>query len=379
MTSGPKFRLSFLNAAIFAVIGLYMPFFPVWLQSRGLDAATIGWILAAPIVARILVTAPLLGLTERGVDPRLLLAVAQGALAAFFLLLLGVEGALAIGIVVVLVAVAQAPLVAAADLLANDAVRADPRLSYAGIRLWGSIGFLACSAGGGALLASAPIDAAMVAMAALACIGALASLAVPASRRDAVPASRSDARMPPALVWLIAAGALIQASHGALYAFGSIAWRAQGFTATAIGALWAVGVIAEIALFWLAGRLASGEGRAIAFILLGGAGAAIRFAGLAVEPGLAATFALQMLHGLSFGATHLGMMAALAALSPAGGRGRAQGALGAATALGMALATVASGRIFPEAGPLVFLAMVPLALAGAGCALRGRAAARGPV
>ncbi|TVR09129.1 MAG: MFS transporter [Salinarimonadaceae bacterium] len=372
MTVGPRFRLSFLNAAIFAVIGLYMPFFPIWLESRGLAPATIGWILAAPIVARVVVTAPLLGLTERGLDPRLLLALAQGALVALFLIILGMQGAIAIGLVVVLIAIAQAPLVPTADLLANEAVRADGRLSYGGIRIWGSLGFLACSLGGGALLSGAPVDAAVIAMAALAAVGALASLALPPMRRQVAEAAPAPAAAPRALLWLIAAGAAIQASHGALYAFGSIAWRGQGFSEAAIGVFWALGVVAEILLFWLVGRFASGEARAVMLIVAGAAGAAIRFAALAFAPGLAATLLIQALHGLSFGATHLGMMAALAALAPPGGRGKAQGVFAASTALAMALATVASGRIYPEAGPLVFLAMTPLALAGALCALRAR-------
>ncbi|MCG6122463.1 MAG: MFS transporter [Microvirga sp.] len=379
MAIGPKFRLSLLSAAIFAVIGIYMPFFPVWLQSRGLEPAEIGWILAAPILARVLVTAPLLGLIERGLDPRALLALAQGALVALFLLLLGIDGVIAIGLVVVLISVAQAPLVPTADLLTNEAVRSDGRLSYGGIRIWGSIGFLACSIGGGALLARAPIDAAMVAMAGFAALGALVSLAAPSARRDAPDRVDGRAALPPALLWLIAAGALVQASHAGLYAFGSIAWRAEGFTEATIGAFWAVGVTAEIVMFWLVGRFGSGESRATALVVAGAVGAVIRFAALAFAPGLAATFMLQALHGLSFGATHLGMMAALAALAPPGGRARAQGVFAAAMALAMALATVASGRVYPEAGPLVFLAMTPLAIAGALCALRAaRLAARQP-
>jgi len=90
----------------------------------------------------------------------------------------------------------------------------------------------------------------------------------------------------------------------------------------------------------------------------------LRFAALAADPGLPATFALQMLHGLTFGATHLGAMAALALLAPEAARGRAQGVMSAAQALAMAAGTVASGPIFRAAGPAVFLAMVPLAAGG---------------
>jgi PPP family 3-phenylpropionic acid transporter len=39
---GPSVRLSALYGACFAGIGVYMPFFPVWLEARGLDSSAIG-------------------------------------------------------------------------------------------------------------------------------------------------------------------------------------------------------------------------------------------------------------------------------------------------------------------------------------------------
>jgi PPP family 3-phenylpropionic acid transporter len=62
-------RLSLLHAASFVGVGIYLSFFPVWLASRGLDATTIGFVLAIPMVVRIVVTAPLLGLADRSVGP----------------------------------------------------------------------------------------------------------------------------------------------------------------------------------------------------------------------------------------------------------------------------------------------------------------------
>jgi PPP family 3-phenylpropionic acid transporter len=99
-------------------------------------------------------------------------------------------------------------------------------------------------------------------------------------------------------------------------------------------------------------------------MLAGGAASVLRFLVLATDPGLGATFAVQALHGLSFGATHLGSMAALAALAPEAARGRAQGLLGSLSALAMAAATVGSGYVYGTAGSAVFAAMVPLGLAG---------------
>jgi MFS transporter, PPP family, 3-phenylpropionic acid transporter len=365
------FRLSVLSASIFALIGVYMPFFPIWLEQQRLDSATIGLILALPIVVRILVTAPLVGLTERGVEPRVLLCVAQICLSAIYFSLLGVSGALGIAVVVAAAAVAQAALVPTADLVTTDAVREDPRLSYGSIRLWGSISFLICSVGAGYVLALATADALIVALGLLALVSAAVSLGIPRGgpARAGSEGKNTRVRLPAALLWLIAGAGLIQASHAALYAFGSILWRGQGYSDPMIGFFWAIGVVAEILLFWLVGRgfLRRLDGRAM--MLLGAGAALVRFAGLSLEPGLWMTLALQSLHGLSFGAAHLGIMQSLTALSPPGGRGRSQGYFATGMALAMAGGMVLSGQLFATLGPQVFLLMLPVAATGALCIL----------
>jgi PPP family 3-phenylpropionic acid transporter len=370
----PALRLSALNAATFAGIGIYMPFFPIWLESREMTPAVIGIIVALPLVVRIIVTAPLVALTERAVEARNLLITAQIALAFFYLVLLGVDGPIVIGFIVILIAIAQAPLTPTIDLLTTDAVRNDSRLDYGRIRLWGSAAFLACNVGAGFLLTRTPADAAVIALVCIAVIGAIVSRSAPARLREAAPEADGrpvPSRLPIGLIWIIAGGAVLQASHATLYGFGSIAWRAQGFSELMIGWLWAIGIVAEIALFWLIGR-GVGRGDGIVRLMLIGAGAAvIRFAGLALAPDLVATIGLQILHGLTFGATHLGLMAALTRYAPPGGRGKAQGYFGASMALATASGMILSGFAYPYLGTGTYWLMVPVALAGGACVLVG--------
>ena len=151
---------------------------------------------------------------------------------------------------------------------------------------------------------------------------------------------------------------------GHVYAFGSIHWRSVGFSDAAIGYLWAIGVAAEIALFAVLGRVVGRGSLGIGLLMVGCAAVVVRFAGLALDPDLAATFLLQVLHGLTFGATHLGGMAALTALTPLGARGQAQGILAALLALGMAATTIASGPLYRAWGAGVFGAMAPLGVIG---------------
>lgn len=367
----PAARLGALHAATFGGIGVYVPFFPIWLEHRGLPPSWIGLVLALPMLVRIVVTAPLMTLADGGLGLRRLIAGACAGVAIVYAALFFAEGAIALALLVVVLAATQAPVIPGADLATLQAVRRDPRLDYGRVRLWGSIAFLLASIGSGYLLEALPADGVIWLLFSLAVIAmATATAVVPSSapsHLDAEPRAAPPDRAGklPRVLWLaIGAGACVQASHAAIYAFGSIHWRDLGFSSAAIGYLWAVGVVAEILVFAALGRSIGRGGAALALILLGAAASGLRFAALAAAPAAAATFALQALHGLTFGATHLGTMGALALLAPEGARGRAQGIVASAHALAMAAATGLSGPIFRVAGPLVFLAMVPLAVAG---------------
>ena len=375
MLASPAFRLSALSAATFAGIGIYMPFFPIWLESRGITPGAIGILVAIPLVVRIIATAPLVNLTERGIDARYLLAGAQIVLAMLYTVLLGLDSIWTIGLVVACIALAQAPLTPTSDLLTTDAVREDSRLDYGRIRLWGSLAFLLCNIGAGYMLASTPADAAIIALVLISLTAAVISTRAPARALDREPgAPRPPPRpLPAALVWFIAGGALLQGSHATVYGFGSIEWRAQGISESVIGWLWAIGVIAEIILFWVIGRGVGRGADSRMLMLMGAVAALIRFTGLALAPGIALTFMLQILHGLTFGATHLGMMAALTRLAPQGSRGKAQGLFSAGMALVTASGMVASGWVYPQLGPATYLLMLPVALAGGACVLAGAA------
>src|ERR1700712_1349826 len=49
-------KLGLFYAAYFFFGGVQLPFFPLWLEARGLDARTIGMVIAVPTLVRIVVT-----------------------------------------------------------------------------------------------------------------------------------------------------------------------------------------------------------------------------------------------------------------------------------------------------------------------------------
>jgi PPP family 3-phenylpropionic acid transporter len=364
-------RLSLLYAVVFVEIGIAMPFMPVWLNAIGLEAQVIGLLLALPIAVKIVATAPLLGLIDRGVTARRLLVTGSLALAATYAVM---PAGAAIGwpvlaLLIALNAAAGAPLVPTIDYLTLAATRRSARLDYARIRVAGSIGFLLANLAGG--LALNALGERLAVPLLLTALAVVASAVAVTSRVDAPPPERPRGvtlppRLPRALWLMIGAAALIQASHGALYAFGSIHWSAGGIATSWIGVLWAIGVAAEIVLFAVARRLPARWRTPYRLVGLGGAAALTRAVAMAlVGDRLGPLIPLQVLHGLSFGATQLGAMAAVSALAPDGARGRAQGTLSATSALASVLATLASGAAYAAGGgPLAFILMAPLALAG---------------
>ena len=61
----PSLPYALAYAALFATIGLYLPYFPVWLESRGFTAEQIGLVIALPAWLRIVTTPLLAGLADR--------------------------------------------------------------------------------------------------------------------------------------------------------------------------------------------------------------------------------------------------------------------------------------------------------------------------
>jgi PPP family 3-phenylpropionic acid transporter len=364
-------RLSLLYAVVFVEIGIAMPFMPVWLNALGLDARVIGALLALPIAVRIVATAPLLSLIDRGLSARRLIVAGSLALAATYALM-PAGAALGWPVLAVLIglnAVAGAPLVPSIDYLTLAAVRASRRLDYARIRMAGSIGFLAASIVGGALLDAfgerPAIPWLLTGLAVIAASTALVSgIVTPEAARPQAQARRPHL---PGILWLaVAAAAAIHSSHGAIYAFASIHWSTHGISAPWIGTLWAVGVASEIVLFATIDRLPAGWRTPFRLIGMGAVAALVRAIGMALfADHLGAVLVLQLLHGFTFGATQLGAMAAVSQFAPDGARGRAQGTFSAANALASATSTLTSGLAYAAGGGvLAFGLMAPLAVVG---------------
>lgn len=363
-------RVATLYAGMFVMSGIQLPFFPVWLKAKGLDPQMIGVVLAAPIVARVIAVP----LVARAADRREALRaaiIATSFLGTAGYVIVGLaNSARAILITYTLASLALTPVMPLAETYTLKGLTARGR-AYGPVRLWGSAAFICGTflAGFAADLTS-PRD--LIWLIAAAClISALAALALsplsaaPPLSEQSVP--RTSLLRDPAFIAVLAAASLIQSSHAVYYGFSALQWRANGLDGSAIATLWTLGVIAEIVLFAVSGRLPPFFQPTV-LMLIGAAGGALRWAAMAIDPPALLLPWLQLLHAGSFGATHLGALGFVARRAPPGQGATAQGYLAIAVGVSMAAATALSGWLYGSFGSRAYAAMALAAIAGGGCA-----------
>ncbi len=367
----PSARIIFYYVAMFGTVGVMGPFLPVWLKDRALEPEEIGVIMAALAWTRVVVNPLAAHVADTtGRRKRLALLAASGACVGFAVLTqaYGFFGVLA---VLALTAACQGPVLPVGENLCLLTIRARG-LEYGRLRSWGSVAFIAVVTAAGYWLETAPAQHIAYMLVAgwlliLAAVWTLPDLRSP-------PHSAAKRRFRAAPAWtllrdrnfqlLLAATAANMSAHAALNSFSSIHWLEAGIGASAIGYLWSIGVIAEIALFWMSAPIVRklGPGWLMA---LGAAGGVIRWIGLGLTTDFWALMAFQTLHGLTFGAAHLGAMTYLQRYVPAETSATGQ-ALYSALGMGAAMALMQpiTGWLYAAHGGGAFLAMAGLAAVG---------------
>jgi PPP family 3-phenylpropionic acid transporter len=282
----------------------------------------------------------------------------------------------------VLFAVATATVMPLTETVAMTGVKA-AGLDYGRMRLWGSLSFIAATFCGGLLVDRFGAPAAVwlvVAGAALTVLAAhglarpiglgrlKAATAQPRIRlADAAGLLRSRLF----LTFLLAVGA-VQAAHATFYTFGTLHWAAQGYSNGWSGALWAIGVAAEIVLLAFSGAAVRLIG-AIELIVLGAGAAVLRWLAMGFDPPLVLLVPLQVLHAVTYGATHIGAFYFMTQALPERHAGTAQALYASITAgIAMGGAMLLSGQLYAAHGGRTYWAMAAIAAVGlaAGLALR---------
>lgn len=365
-------RMAFFYAAIFTMIGIHLPFWPVWLEAQGLSTTEIGAIFASSVGIKVFSNPLITHFADRQGSRRpIMITLAILSFVTFYLFGL-TNGFWQIMLVTVFFFAVWAPLMPLGESLAmlgDDFKKNKPyeETNYGIIRLWGSLTFIITAIGTGYILTGSSIDTIYYIL--------LSSLALVVAVTFFLPATQipkaNDSHFTPITVikdrqfiLFITACALIQSSHSVYYGFGTLNWKAQGYSEITIGWLWAEGVFAEIILFMFGALLVKKIGP-LKMIILGGFLGTIRWLMIGKIDGIVFIVILQALHAFTFGATHLGAIYFINRKFPSHLSASAQG-IYSTIVMGVSLGIVmfASGKLYGVFGTKAYYAMALLAACG---------------
>jgi len=364
MPALPKFLL--LYAGMYAAYGVSSPFLPAFVTGRGLQSEHLGLVLAAGTAIR-LIAAPLAGrIADRLQALRMVLVVCIALAGAVTLGYLPAHGfALLLGLTL-LHAAFLAPMTVLADALALGASKVGA-FEYGWVRGAGSAAFIGGILLSGQLVGAFGLTAIIWSQALLLVAAALAGTRVPELPHEArrAPAGGMLAllRIAP-FRHLVLAAALILGSHAMHDAFAVIRWTSAGVSASSASMLWALAVLAEVVVFFVAGPALIARLTPAGAIALAALAGMLRWAVMAQTSALPALVLVQPLHGITFALLHLACMRLISGMVPAGLEATAQAiyatvGIGAATAL----LTFLSGFLYARAGAQGFWVMGALCAA----------------
>jgi PPP family 3-phenylpropionic acid transporter len=333
-------------------LGLFLPYFSLWLAAQGLAPTEISLILAiSPLMG--LAAPPLVGLLADTLRARgWLLRFLTTGTALAFCGFLHAGGLVWFAAVAATFAFLRAPIWALVDSAALEHVRKHGG-SYGRLRLWGSLGFVLAALVGGSILDRFGIDAI--------CLTTIAVLGLAAAVAWSMPASPPETHREVVGTWLamlrerdlwlllgaVAAGQAAAASYDAYFSLHLV--QHLGYTPSFVGIAFAVGVIAEVVMLALSGRVIPrlGYERALAIAF---ATAAARWLLLSFAHSPVAVLALAPLHAITFVFYYVAAVQLIRERAKPEVATAAQGLLSAASAFGSAIGMFVWGQLFDRAG-----------------------------
>ncbi|EHJ4130519.1 3-phenylpropionate MFS transporter [Escherichia fergusonii] len=346
--------------------GIFLPFWSVWLEGLGLTPETIGLLLGTGLVARFLGS---LLIAPRVSDPsRLIPALRVLALLTLVFALAFWAGTHVAWLMVVMIGfnLFFSPLVPLTDALANTWQKQIP-LDYGRVRLWGSIAFVIGSALTGKLVSLYDYRVILALLTLGVASMLLGMMLRPAIQPQGVSRHQESTGWSSWLALIsqnwrfLVCVCLLQGAHAAYYGFSAIYWQSAGYSASAVGYLWSLGVVAEVIIFALSNKLFR-RFSARDLLLLSAVCGLIRWGVMGWTTALPWLIVAQILHCGTFTVCHLAGMRYIAARH--GSEVIRLQAVYSAVAMGgsIAIMTIFAGYLYQHLAGGVFWVMALLAL-----------------
>jgi PPP family 3-phenylpropionic acid transporter len=377
MHGHPRVVLPAYYLTHFAFVGLFVPYFGIYLRTLGFSDTRIGILLALiPLAKAVLPGAWGAAADHWDIRRHLMIFSTWAAFLAFtgFLTVTSFAGCLLVMAVFAAMAVPPLPFVEATTL---EYVHTSGR-DYGRIRVFGSIGFalLALLYGrlAGDSTAALVVPAALVVLAVNAMVTSF--VPAPASPRRTARLSAAQILSLPGVSMLLAAGFLMQASHGAYLGFFSLVLEERGYSGLGVGLARAGAIAAEVMVMLISRRLVTGLGirRLMALSVAVAAFRWFLYAGSVAVPVLILG---QTLHAFTYAGFHVAAVQTIQRLIPAGSRSTGQafysgwtfgaGIMAGTLYSGIVKDYLGTGPMFVSAG---FMALASLAILLLGARLR---------
>src|SRR5579859_2531923 len=146
-----KARLGFMYFAMFAFCGIHMPYWPVWLSSKGLTDSQIAALTALAFSLKIVSTPVVASMVDGNGRRRDALVALSFGLFAFCTMFFHVSGFVPIFLVTTAAFACWSPIMSLCESLTTITAKKH-RLDYGKIRLWGSVAFMLVAVCSGKLL-----------------------------------------------------------------------------------------------------------------------------------------------------------------------------------------------------------------------------------
>lgn len=251
-------KLSFSYFSYFGILGVIVPFLSVFLDGRGFNSLEIGEILAIFTATKII--GPTLWAVMADKSGKQLSIVQLGSTLALiaFSFLFFVEGYWPITFVLAVFSLFWTAILPQLEVMTMLSIRRHANI-YSRIRLWGSIGFIVLAIVAGEVIGRYSANAFTI-------IGWIILLALVVStylikqpriyqKHQLSSVSIVSKIIDINFVFFFIAGLLLQISFGPYYSFFALFLRDHAYPDYAVGLFISLGVVAEIGLFFIAGRL----------------------------------------------------------------------------------------------------------------------------
>ena len=335
----------------FSILGVYIPYWPLYLKDLGFSPSAIGELIAITLGTKII--APYLwGWLGDHSHNRMKLIYLAGILSPLcFYPIFFSNSYLNIALTSFLFSFFWNALLPQVEVITLDSLKHQVH-HYSRIRLWGSVGFIVLA------IVCAPlityfgshivpwIVAAMLSAMAVMCL----TLASQRFKQNP-PAAHLFSSLTWPIVALLTIGFLVQLSHGAYYAYFTIFMEDYGHSRTLVGYFWGVGVLCEILiLFYVSYLLKKVRPTTLLIVVLLTTSLRWLLIGHLPHSFTIIIFA-QALHAITFGVYHAVMMHTLTSKLPTGLKGRGQALYSAISfGVGGSLGTYLSSILWEDFG-----------------------------